>query len=295
MKGDYLNNILIIGNGFDTSHFNEIPYLKSINSFNSLKNKVEIENKEILNKINNTEGINNNWNNIERVKPQLEEEKVNLFLTIVKNWSDDIDEKAINHKKLLFKPSFKNIIEEDNFIVLSLNYTNLINNIYGVSKNNIVQLHVGNNGLPYMDFNDTYVPNNNNFKKVFGFDIEEIANSQKIAIGLEKEKEILKRQINKNETEVNVYIFGASLDGVDFKYFKCLIYYLNNNCKYMQDINIYIKRYGNNCEEFEWIKKMKTFFSNNPIRMNLRYNNIKMEENKDEEWLNIIISRKVVY
>src|SRR5699024_4459164 len=205
MKGDYLNNILILGNGFDTSHFNEIPYLKGINSFNSLKNKVEIENKEILNKINNTEGINNNWNNIERVKPQLEEEEVNLFLTIVKNWTDDIDEKAIYHKKLLYKPSFKNIIEEDNFIVLSLNYTNLINNIYGVSKNNTVQLHVGNNGLPYMDFNDTYV-SNNNFKKSFGFDIEEMANSQKIPIGLEKEKEILKRQINKNETEVNVYI-----------------------------------------------------------------------------------------
>lgn len=38
---------------------------------------------------------------------------------------------------------------------------------------------------------------------------------------------------------------------------------------------------------------MRIFFSNTPVIMNLKYDNIKMKEIKDEEWLNIIIEKNM--
>lgn len=284
-----MNNILIIGNGFDSNHFNEIPNLEGINSFKSLKAKVENENKEILHTINNTQGINDNWKNLERVKPPLSEQDTRLLLSIVKDWSNDIDEKAKEYKSTLFKSRFNKIIKENRFIVLSLNYTNLIKIIYEVSKNNIAQLHVDDNNLPYMDFNNTYTPNNN-FKKGVGLPTE-IPESEKIPIGLEKEEEILKRHINNFNKDVNIYIYGASLNGVDFKYFENLIFYLDKKCKNMQNINIFIKKYGNNCEK--WKNCIRKFFTDKPLKMNLKYNYIKWEEKNDGEWLNFNIKTTI--
>ncbi|MBZ5395602.1 hypothetical protein [Staphylococcus aureus] len=164
----------------------------------------------------------------------------------------------------------------------------MIEQIYDMTKSKVVQLHLDDNGLPYMDFNDIYVPNSNKIKKTFGISTK-IPNSEKIPIGLVKEKKILKRHININEKEVNIYLFGASLDGVDFKYFECLIFYLDKECKDMVRINIYIKRHGSNYEELEWENRIRIFFSNNPLRMNLKLDNIKLEKIKSEEWLNIIM------
>lgn len=57
----------------------------------------------------------------------------------------------------------------------------------------------------------------------------------------------------------------------------------------MVRINIYIKRHGSNYEELEWENRIRIFFSNNPLRMNLKLDNIKLEKIKSEEWLNIIM------
>ncbi|MGG6840329.1 UNVERIFIED_CONTAM: bacteriophage abortive infection AbiH family protein [Mammaliicoccus sciuri] len=283
-----MNNILIIGNGFDSSHFYKVPTLRGINSFKLLRSNIESENQQLFNKINTTESINKEWGNLEKVEPNLVKHEIETFLTIVKNWYEDIDEKSVKYKEELIEPNFKKIIEENEFIVLSLNYTNLIEQIYDMTKSKVVQLHLDDNGLPYMDFNDIYVPNSNKIKKTFGIPTK-IPNSEKIPIGLVKEKKILKRHININEKEVNIYLFGASLDGVDFKYFECLIFYLDKECKDMVRINIYIKRHGSNYEELEWENRIRIFFSNNPLRMNLKLDNIKLEKIKSEEWLNIII------
>ncbi|MEJ7444938.1 abortive infection AbiH-like protein [Staphylococcus hominis] len=283
-----MKNILIIGNGFDSSHFHKVSILKGINSFEFLKSKIESESQQLFNKINNTEDIHETWKNLEKVKPDFVEQEIKTFLKIVKNWSEDIDKKSIEYKEELIEPNFKKMIEENDFIVLSLNYTNLIEKIYDMPKNKVVQLHLGDNGLPYMDFNDIYVPNSDKFKKSFGIPTE-TPDSQKIAIGLLKEKEILKRYINNNEKEMNIYIFGASLNGVDFEYFKYLIWYLDKKCKEIMKINIYIKRYGNNCEELEWENQIDSFFSKNQLRMNLQLNYNKMETNKNKEWLNITV------
>ncbi|ALS84388.1 AbiH family protein [Staphylococcus aureus] len=283
-----MKNILIIGNGFDSSHFHKVSTLRGINSFKSLKSNIKSENQQLFNKINKTENINEEWGNIEKVRLKIDEQETETFLNIVKNWSEDIDKKSVKNKKELIDPNFKKVINENEFIVLSLNYTNLIEKIYDMPKNKVVQLHLGDNGLPYMDFNDIYVPNSDKFKKSFGIPTE-TPDSQKIAIGLLKEKEILKRYINNNEKEMNIYIFGASLNGVDFEYFKYLICYLDKKCKEIVKMNIYIKRYGNDCEELEWERRIKKFFKRNPLRMNLQLNYNKMETIKKEEWLNIIV------
>lgn len=121
-----MNNILIIGNAFDSSHFHKVPTLMDINSFKLLKSKVESENQQVFNKIDTTDGINKKWSNIEKVNPNLDEQETDTFLSIVKNWSEGIDEKSIKYKEELIEPNFKKLIEENEFIVLSLNYTNLI-------------------------------------------------------------------------------------------------------------------------------------------------------------------------
>lgn len=64
---------------------------------------------------------------------------------------------------------------------------------------------------------------------------------------------------------------------------------MDKECKDMVRINIYIKRHGSNYEELEWENRIRIFFSNNPLRMNLKLDNIKLEKIKSEEWLNIII------
>ena len=279
-----MNNILIIGNGFDSDHFKGIPDLKGINNFKSLKKEIKNENQKIFNKINNTEGITVDWKNLESIKPFLSKVDTSLFLDIVKNWANKIDEKAKNYKNFLFKSNFYEIIKKDNFIVLSLNYTNLIHSIYGVSKTKILQLHVNDNGLPYMDFNNIY-NSNNNFEKSFG-NSTEIPDSYKIAIGLIKERRILENNINSLKDEVNIYIYGASLNGVDFKYFECLIFYLNNEWKDLKKINMFIKINDDNCEQ--WKKRINRFFSIKPLKMNLRYEYVENKENVDGDWLNIM-------
>lgn len=63
-----------------------------------------------------------------------------------------------------------------------------------MSESKVVQLHLDENGLPYMDFNDINDLNSNNINKSFGIP-KEIPDSKKTAIGRAKEEEILKNTL----------------------------------------------------------------------------------------------------
>ncbi|HDJ6689209.1 hypothetical protein [Staphylococcus aureus] len=115
-----MNNILIIGNGFDSSHFYKVPTLRGINSFKLLRSNIESENQQLFNKINTTESINKEWGNLEKVEPNLVKYEIETFLTIVKNWYEDIDEKSVKYKEELIEPNFKKLLKKMNLLFCHL-------------------------------------------------------------------------------------------------------------------------------------------------------------------------------
>ncbi|PTF93870.1 hypothetical protein BU666_10525, partial [Staphylococcus chromogenes] len=76
-------------------------------------------------------------------------------MKITKKWSQAVDCKYKDYKHQIFDNEFQQFIIKNPLLILSLNYTNLIEIVYNIKDQNLLKLHDFGE-LVYLDGNNTY-------------------------------------------------------------------------------------------------------------------------------------------
>lgn len=268
------NNILILGNGFDIDHFNGST-LEGMTSLESLAKYIYEHDKYLYNKLEKQlQKENRDWGELEQVEQPLDindEEETKRFLEKIKAWAKEIDEKCCSKRNnIKTYDNFQTFLDTNNPITFSFNYTDTIKNLYNIGNNEIIKLHYGN--LPYFDFGNNYDPSKQK-KAILGIEkfLKEIkentTKSEKIA-NLKMMKETLYKYLSQHDVEINLYIYGAKLEGSDFKYFE-EIFEEFEELECYKTLNIFLKR-----DSPELLKKITNFVNNNKGRNRYEINKV---------------------
>ncbi|UVI86645.1 bacteriophage abortive infection AbiH family protein [Staphylococcus aureus] len=281
-----MDSILFIGNGFDIAHCYNTQ-IKDISSYRNLKKEVKLKNEIIYDKINSTNGIDNDWQNIEETEfnKNLEKNETEELLKIVKNWAKNIDNNYIANKDYLYDSSFQNFLSNKNLLFVSLNYTKLLTIVYEIKKENYLELHTSED-YAYIDGNNIY--DDNNRKAKFGLPKLSLNQStKKVPIGKLHLREFLNAYLQNDNEIINIYVFGLSFSGNDFKYFEEL--FNNEISQNLNTINVYLRKHQNvQCDKNNIRTKIENFFKS----YNKPYNTTPIEEIEDD-WLHLKYEIKI--
>lgn len=254
MKNKTYEKIWLIGNGVDIQ-----TGIKS--NFSNFKKFVEDENKNLFDQLISTYG-NDLWSNFEtnlnksnfKTEEIINDKKIPLFLEpswvkgsgsensdclsqLINDWSKVINKEATtkeadSYLKKVFKDS-------DDDLFINLNYTDTLELVYGINKDNVIHIHGrsnDNNNRPQLG----HVRDKNELKKLKeklgnSLGVEEDSVVHEISTGREYltfwERTVKNTQINyqnnldmlfKDNKIKEVNIIGSSYPSLDMNYFKFL-------------------------------------------------------------------------
>lgn len=207
-----------------------------------------------------------------------------------KKWSHTVDCKYKDYKHQIFDNDFQQFIIKNPLLILSLNYTNLIEIVYNIKDQNLLKLHDFGK-LAYLDSNNTYDISEKRQAK-FGLpSISDIPYPRKQAVGISILREYLYNYLIKDSETINIYIYGTQLKGIDF----CYLEEIFKTCKYIQSFNIYIKKHPKAEEDKSiLLDSLDSFFSYKNLQnegiKHLMLSDINFYEDtkkSDDEWIAI--------
>lgn len=127
-------------------------------------------------------------------------------MKITKKWSQAVDCKYKDYKHQIFDNEFQQFIIKNPLLILSLNYTNLIEIVYNIKDQNLLKLHDFGE-LVYLDGNNTYDISENRQAK-FGLpSISDIPYPRKQAVGISILRRYLYNYLIKYNETINIYLW----------------------------------------------------------------------------------------
>lgn len=268
-------NLYIIGNGFDLAH----DLSTSFSSFRKFMEKVSRDSVDRWSKIINIK-LDENWNNLEESFQYVDYEYISeLCSTFLhsyneENWSEsyhhDYQNEISKYLDLIinsdfylrnwlnnvYKKSSKKFILEKDSLYLTFNYTNVLEDVYRIEKNNICHIHGDINS------NDKLILGHANPRILL--EMENIFYDDDVRI-------IEGTQIFNNSKQ-DSYKDSESLINENIDFFeKCksinTIYIIGHSVKAMYDV------------DFKYYKKITSLININEVVINVVvYNNLDIEE-----------------